>query len=691
MIALSALLIVRAIGVSATGFNVLNEARGTHETWKRFESITARKADLLSDLREALGYGGVIHKFKNFVLRKDRLLIVDIHAKMLEVTIALTAFSTLELTADESKAILVLEETLTDYLDAVALAENLANSGKASQDIDRIVKINDDAALAALATLSTELQTARKASSESVYASVSRVTSAVFLMIVIVGGLTILLVISFFWFSRVQFVNPLLKLGNVMTGLADDKTDVSIPYVSNRNEVGIMARTIEIFRDNAIRRKIAEQALMEAHHELEERVVERTGAAVRAMKDAERASNAKTAFLSSMSHEMRTPMNVILGYTQLLSIDTEHPLTAKQLDATAMVLKSGNHLLSLIDDVLDLDMIESGKISFDLETQDPTPIMENCAAMARRLAEQQGLTFYDQTADWNLPEIFIDETRFRQVLLNLLSNAVKYNRDGGTVTLAVKETAQNFLRITVTDSGIGIAAEKHSQVFARFSRLGMENSDITGTGIGLTITKELVKGMGGTIGFESTLNLGTTFWLEFQILGGKLSIKDDGEAPGPETAAADATAQSKFTVLCVEDNPDSLKLLETIIVRIADTSMISAHTGELGVDMAEIHRPDAILMDINLPGISGLEALSRLKASAATRDIPVIAMTALASPRDKAAGLKAGFSVYLTKPINVEEVTSSLIEAFGAASSVRSPMPAARRGNSGALEAKHQG
>ena len=294
---------------------------------------------------------------------------------------------------------------------------------------------------------------------------------------------------------------------------------------------------------------------------------------------------------------------------------------------------------------------------------DPTPVIASCAAMARRLAEQKGLTFYDRTTGWNLPDINIDETRFRQILLNLLSNAVKYNRDSGTVTLAAEEGKDGSLRISVTDSGRGIAAEKHSQVFTPFSRLGLENSDITGTGIGLTITKELMACMGGAIGFESTLHVGSTFWLEFPIVGGELSVKDHGEVLASKTASSNTAPQSSLTVLCVEDDPSSLKLLESIIDRISGATMISAHTGELGVDMAEIHRPNVILMDINLIGMTGIEALERLKASPATTNIPVIALTARASAKDKALGLEAGFVDYLTKPIDVEMVTFAIHQA----------------------------
>ena len=428
--------------------------------------------------------------------------------------------------------------------------------------------------------------------------------------------------------------------------------EVSLRVSAVRDENGNIISSRSVWR-NITERKRVETALIAAKEE------------------AEHANNAKSEFLSSMSHELRTPLNAILGFTQLLNTDPDHPLTAGQLDATEHVLKAGDHLLSLIDEVLDLVQIESGKVPLDIELQNPAPIMENCATIARHLAEQKGLKFYDRTTGWHLPEIAIDETRFRQVLLNLLSNAVKYNRAGGTVTLSVADGEDGTLRISVADSGRGIAAEKHHLIFAPFSRLGLENSDITGTGIGLTITRELTEAMGGTIGFESALNLGSTFWLEFPIVSGALSVRDPGEEPAlapatsvAATRTADTAPETIHTVLCVEDNPSSLKLLGSIIERIPGTTMISAHTGELGVDLAEIHRPDVIMMDLNLPGMDGVEALKRLRASSATKNIPVIALTARASAKDKNRGLEAGFAEYLTKPINVQEVTAALNQAF---------------------------
>ena len=384
-------------------------------------------------------------------------------------------------------------------------------------------------------------------------------------------------------------------------------------------------------------------------------------ALVAAKEEAERADNAKSEFLSSVSHELRTPLNAILGFAQLLRSDSDYPLSEKQTDNADTIIQAGDHLLRLIDDILDLAQIEAGKAAIHPEPQVPTAAIRNCAVIAQNLAAQKGLEFFDRTKGWTLPVLNIDETRFQQVLLNFLSNAVKYNRDGGRVTLAVEETRDRMLRLSVADYGIGIAEKKQKLIFTPFSRLGLENSDITGTGIGLSITRELVEAMAGRIGFDSRPNVGSTFGMEFPIVSG-MAVPAAGGAVDTGTSVA----MSGHTVLCVEDNPSSLKLLEAIIDRIPNTTMISAHTGELGINLTEIHRPDVVLMDINLPGINGLEALARLKKSPMTRDIPVIALTARASPRDIRQGLDNGFSHYLTKPINVAEVTDAISSLFPA-------------------------
>lgn len=388
--------------------------------------------------------------------------------------------------------------------------------------------------------------------------------------------------------------------------------------------------------------------------------VEWEQALLEAKQDAELADRVKSEFLSSISHELRTPLNAIIGFTQLIQTDKSNPLSEKQLEATEYVLKSSAHLLSLIEQVLDLSAIESGQVRVEVETTDPEPIVADCAMIAENLAQEKNLTFFNRVANWNLPKINVDQTRFRQCLLNLLSNAVKYNRDNGCVTFAVTESEKHALRFMVIDSGPGIPTEMQDKVFAPFTRLGQEASGIPGTGIGLKITKELIEAMGGSIGFDSTPNLGSTFWVDIPIVSGILSLR---ETPQDEKRI-ELRDEGKYTVLCVDDNPSSLKLMGSIVDRIPNVSLITAHTGELAVDLAEIHRPDVVLMDINLPGIDGFDALKQIHQSEVTKKTPVIALTARASAKDRQRGLEEGFHAYLTKPVDVTEVTSILANTF---------------------------
>ena len=380
---------------------------------------------------------------------------------------------------------------------------------------------------------------------------------------------------------------------------------------------------------------------------------------------AEDANLAKSHFLSSMSHELRTPLNAILGFGQLLVTDSKEPLSASQKENVDQILKAGEHLFGLINEVLDLSKIESGKVALDLRDVATGDVIAESLSLTEGLAERHGIGVVNACTDAGLEAVWADHSRFRQVLLNLLSNAVKYNKPAGTVTVGCAKTDDGMLRITVADTGPGIPKDKHGALFEPFSRLGAESTDIEGTGIGLTITRQLAELMRGRIGFESRVGRGSTFWIDLPLAGEGAAREEAARISQATKARAPRKAgPGSRTVLYVEDNPANLKLMEEIIRRVPDISLLSAHSAELGLELAQTEKPNLIIMDINLPGMDGYQALEHLHAHRTTSNIPVIALSANAMPGEVEKGLLAGFHTYLTKPIKIDEVLTAIEDAL---------------------------
>ena len=416
-------------------------------------------------------------------------------------------------------------------------------------------------------------------------------------------------------------------------------------YDRDRKLQGVFAAARDVTE-----RKRLDQVLQEKNVELES-----------ARSVAEKANLAKSDFLSSMSHELRSPLNAILGFAQLMESDTPPP-TSAQKESIAQILQAGWHLLTLIDDILDLAKVEAKQVPLSREPVSLAEVMVECQGMIEPQAQQRGIRLVFPVFD--LPcFVLADRTRVKQVLINLLSNAIKYSQPNGTVEVKCTGSVPERIRVSVGDTGAGLSPEQLAQLFQAFNRLGQEAGVEEGTGIGLVVAKRLVELMGGVIGVDSTVGVGSVFWFELSSVAEPHLSMEGAEAAALAQPHAHRGSRP-HTLLYVEDNPANLKLVEQIIARHPEIRLLTAVDGNSGIGIARGSLPDLILMDINLPDINGFEALKILRSEPATAQIPVIAVSASAMPLDVERGLKAGFFRYLTKPIKVTKFMEAMDEAM---------------------------
>ncbi|MDO8281185.1 MAG: PAS domain S-box protein [Thermodesulfovibrionia bacterium] len=442
----------------------------------------------------------------------------------------------------------------------------------------------------------------------------------------------------------------------VLIARGGSECDIADSCAPIRDRDGQVIGAVLVFRD-VTGEYAAQQALHDSSQALQEKNIELE----KSRLTADKANLAKSEFLSSMSHELRSPLNAILGFAQLMETSSPQP-TPAQKASIDQILKGGWYLLELINEILDLALIESGRLSLSPEPMSLVDVMLECQEMIEPQAQKNGIRM--SFPAFEIPYfVHADRTRVKQVLINLLSNAIKYNRAKGAVEVTCAPGAAQRIRISVRDTGEGLSPQKLEQLFQPFNRLGQEANAEEGTGIGLVVSKRLVELMGGEIGVESTVGKGSVFWVELnaavepQLMAGEAEPRTSGEAREQHGAAM-------RTLLYVEDNRANMQLVEQLVARRSDLRLLGAGDGRQGIALARIHQPEVILMDINLPGMSGIEALKSLREYPTTAHIPVIAISANAMPHDISKGLDAGFFSYLTKPINVIDFMNTLDKAL---------------------------
>jgi signal transduction histidine kinase/CheY-like chemotaxis protein len=455
-------------------------------------------------------------------------------------------------------------------------------------------------------------------------------------MSAISGG--VIFVILLFILQR-YIIFPLSHLGQsiVRLGKREDVSD-QLP-LDRSDELGMIARSILQVNEE---RNNAEMILIKKNQELE------------------KASLAKSEFLSRMSHELRTPLNAILGFTQLLEMNAQSKMSDTEKKNLGMVFSAGKHLLELINEVLDLSKIESGNMKLSIDTVDMAPIVDNVISFSKSLAGEKGISLEYQKIPEDCCFIKADPLRFKQVVLNLISNAIKYNIPNGSVIVSF-EMKDNMRRLGIRDTGHGIAEDKKDKLFKPFERFDVDADNIEGTGIGLAISKQLIGLMNGTVGFESEEGEGSYFYIDIPAsVKAPLPIQVEEEIDSKQPSL---TGNIK-KILYIEDFPANVELVRQILNCRKEIILLSASNALAGIEIAKSETPDLILMDIHMPGMDGLTAFKKLQTMNETKGIPVLALTANAMEVDINKAFDIGFKGYITKPIDAPKFLNEIDEVF---------------------------
>ena len=458
-----------------------------------------------------------------------------------------------------------------------------------------------------------------------------------------------LVFLALVWLLTRRLIAPLTDMTRQVQGMVVEPSTGSRLATRSNDEIGVLGKAFNAMLDRLLR----------LNGELEQRVTERTADLKRARDEAERANRAKSDFLSATSHDLRTPMNAILGFSQLLESDTAERLSDRHRGQVREIRRAGSHLLELINDVLDLARVEAGMQSVRMEPVPVAVLLDDCLSLMQPAAREKGIRLSESVRSPCQCFVSADRTRLKQVLVNLLSNAIKYNREHGSVDIGCTAIDEHTIQISVSDTGPGLGPQQLKRLFQPFDRLGADAGSIEGAGIGLALSKRLVELMNGSIGVESSPGRGCRFWVRLERAQAVESLAEP-TAPAMLDAANVRTVGATHTVLYIEDNPVNVLLMEAVVEREPAWRLIHAPLPELGLELAAAQPPDLILLDIQLPGFDGYEVLRRLRAMESTRAIPVVAITASAMHGEVEKGLAAGFGDYLTKPLDVARLLALL-------------------------------